>query len=88
MDSSSSKTAYGLIYYYHNQVGATYSVVKKALCTWLVEAINSNTNSILTIGPRFLSSLQTLGLHTTTLILVKRCFKMHVVLMPDKRFWL
>jgi photosystem I P700 chlorophyll a apoprotein A2 len=70
IQASQGKTAYGLTYYYHNQVVPHIQLVK--LPGWL-EAINNTNSLFLTIGPGdfLVHHAIALGLHTTTLILVK-----------------
>ena len=61
-----------LMYYFHRQIVLRLLPVQVWLPGW-AEAINNNGNSLfLTIGPGdFLVHVIALGLHTTTLILVK-----------------
>jgi photosystem I P700 chlorophyll a apoprotein A2 len=74
MDSSfSGKTAYGFDLLL-SQSSAAYSASQSLWLPGWLEAINSNTNSLfLTIGPGdfLVHHAIALGLHTTTLILVK-----------------
>jgi photosystem I P700 chlorophyll a apoprotein A2 len=74
IQASQGKTAYGFDLLLSQPSSAAYSASQSLWLPGWLEAINSNTNSLfLTIGPGdfLVHHAIALGLHTTTLILVK-----------------
>jgi photosystem I P700 chlorophyll a apoprotein A2 len=90
IQASQGKTAYGFDLLLSQPSSAAYSASQSLWLPGWLEAINSNTNSLfLTIGPGdfLVHHAIALGLHTTTLILVKGALDARgSKLMPEKRF--